>query len=427
MGSPLSIDGPGARALLDAVRFPPERALIDHLFGRFGLDVLLDHFVSSGGARELYDAVLGSQLRLDPLLAPRLCSLLDEVREKLGFDEPLEMFVTQEAQVNASAVHALGPGHPHVLSLTSALVERMDDDELRFVLGHEVAHLAWRHYRARLAPASFGLDERGAPKAPPLLMRRMESWDRLAEMSADRAGLLVVERGLTTAVSAFFKIQSGLGPEHLRFDIRAFLEQLESIQKLPRRELLARFSHPAVPIRVRALQLFGEVRAGKADGAATDATILELAKLMDYAPSEPIDVQMRDLLVAGGMLVAQAGGGEITHDEWNVLVHLLLPFSADPESEVDRVRSAEHAEEVLRESAAWLCANAGEERFDALRMLANVGAIDGSYDAEELAALRRIATLLEVPSKSAEAILYETLSDHLQMQAVRGAPIPRLG
>lgn len=417
---------PQAASPLDEIRFPPERALIDKLFARFGLEVLIGHYVGSGGARELYDAVLGSQLRLGPLFAPRLCSILDDVRRRLAFDEPLEMFVTQDAAVNASAIQSLGPSHPHVVSLTSALVERMNDDELRFVLGHEVAHLAWRHYRARLAPLAFGGDASGESKAPPLLVRRMESWDRLAEISADRAGLVVVDGRLATAVSAFFKIQSGLGPEHLRFDIQAFLAQLESIEVLERRELLAQFSHPAVPIRVRALQLFGEARSGRFSAADADRDVERITRLMDYSPSEPADMHMRDLILAGGMLVAQAGAGDVSEDEWNVLVHLLLPYSPDPEAEVERVRSAEGAEKLLRESAAWLNANAGAERFDAIRMLANVAAIDARLDDAELAMLHRIAAMLDVPRKATDEILFDVLADHVQMQAVRGAPIPRL-
>jgi hypothetical protein len=55
---------------LHRLRFAPERALHDKLFERFGLDVLIDHFVASGGVRAAYDVVVGSQLRLTPLLAP---------------------------------------------------------------------------------------------------------------------------------------------------------------------------------------------------------------------------------------------------------------------------------------------------------------------------------------------------------------------
>ena len=131
--------------VLDPIRFGPERTLIDDLFQRFGLDVLIDHFVESGGARSIYDAVLASELRLTRMIAPRLIDLLDAAREKLDFDEPLEMFVGQDPQVNAAAMHRIAEDEPHVLSLTSALVERMTDAELSFVLGHELGHLAHRH------------------------------------------------------------------------------------------------------------------------------------------------------------------------------------------------------------------------------------------------------------------------------------------
>ena len=413
-------------APLDEIRFSPERQLLDTLTERFGLEILIDHFVDSGGVRPLYDLVLGSQLRLTPVLAPRLCSLLDEVRAALAFDEPIELFVAQEASVNASAISALGPGQPHVLSLTSALVERMDDDELRFVLGHELGHLAWRHYRARLALAAFGNDALGEPKAPALLARRMESWDRLAEISADRAGLAVVGGRLEVAVSTFFKIQSGLGPEHLRFDVQAFLDQLRSLQALERRELLARFSHPATPIRVRALQLFTQAQRQGVALDSVDAQVSELARLMDYAPSEPLEVQLRETLLAGGLLVAQAGGGEIDEDEWNVLAHVLLPYSADPEREAERIETTERAQELLAEGVAWLRANAGRERFEVLRALANVAAVDGRLDPEELAVLRGIAEMLDVPRKAADTIFFEVLADHLQTKAVHGAPVPQL-
>lgn len=411
---------------LESIRFGPEEALCAKLFERFGLDVIIDHFVASGGVRAAYDVVVGSQLRLTPLLAPRLCTILDEARAALGFDEPLEMFVEQDASVNASAIHSLGPAEPHVITLTSGLVERMTDDELRFVLGHELGHLGWRHYRARLALAAFGVDPRESSKAPPLLARRLESWDRLAEISADRAGFVVIDARLETAVSAFFKMQSGLGPEHLRFDIKAFLEQLATLQKLERRELLAQFSHPATPIRVRALDLFGAARRTGRPMAEVDAEVEALARVMDYAPSEPLDIHLRDFLLSGGLLVANAGGDAIDESEWNVLAQVLLPFSADPELEVQRVATTDSAESLLAASTAWLRANAGEERFEALRIVANVAAVDGRFADTELEVLRRLATLLEIPQKAADAILYEVLADHLQTQAVRGAPVPTL-
>ena len=412
--------------VLDPIRFGPERELIGSLFERFGLEVLIAHFVESGGVRSMYDAVLASELRLTRMIAPRLVGLLDTARDKLAFDEPLEMFVGQNPQVNAAAMHRMSEDEPHVLSLTSALVERMTDEELSFVLGHELGHLAYRHYRARLADAAFGRTPSGDSKAPPLLLRRLESWDRMAEISADRAGLWAVDGNLEVAVSAFFKLQSGLGPEHLRFDIAAILDQLESLQKANRRELFAEFSHPATPIRVRALQLFGDARAGARKLDEVDAEVAEIARLMDYAPSEPLDVNAREFILAGGLLAAYTDGDiEMDDAGWNTLVQLLLPVSADPEAEVARIKNRSEAEDILQKSAGWLRENAGEERFDLLRGIAHVTAADGHLSPAERAFLKRCAELLGIPPRTADEIAFETLADHLQTQAGRGMRPPR--
>ena len=413
-------------SVLDPIRFGPERVLIGELFERFGLDVLIDHFVESGGVRSMYDAVLASELRLTRMIAPRLMGLLDAAREKLAFDEPLEMFVGQDPQVNAAAMHRMSDDEPHVLSLTSALVERMTDAELSFVLGHELGHLAYRHYRARLADAAFGRGPNGESKAPPLLLRRLESWDRMAEISADRAGFTAIDGNLEVAVSAFFKLQSGLGPEHLRFDITAILDQLESLQKASRRELFAEFSHPATPIRVRALQLFGEARSKGLDLTETDAEVATIARLMDYAPSEPLDLNAREFILAGGLLAAYTDGDiEMDDAGWNTLVQLLLPVSADPEAEVARIKNRSEAEAILQKSAEWLRDNAGAERFDLLRAIAHVTAADGHLSEAERAFLKRCAEMLGVPAHTADEIAFETLADHLQTHAGRGLRPPR--
>ncbi len=188
--------------ILTRIRFSPERELIGLLFERFGLQAVLDHYLASGKAVPHDALLLGTQLRLTPLLAPRLIALLDEVTERLGFTEPVHLFVQPSSEINAFSLHALGD-RPHAVSLNSGLVERMDDDELRFVLGHEVGHLAWRHHHGRLIPLALGEDEDGDSRVPPLLARRLESWDRLAELSADRAGFLATGEDLAHVVPAF--------------------------------------------------------------------------------------------------------------------------------------------------------------------------------------------------------------------------------
>lgn len=414
--------------LLDRIRFSPERELIDDLFVRYDLEKLIVHYESTAGP-VAHEYVLGTQLRLTPLLAPRLLGLLDEVRETIAFTEPTQLFVQAEPSVNAMAIHSQAEGMPHIVSLTSGLVEMMSDDELRFVLGHELGHLHYRHYRAGLIHLAVGEDDEGDSKLPGLLARKMESWERLAELSADRVGFAAVGGRVEPAITAFFKMASGLGPEHLRFDVNAFLAQLEDLQSLQRREVLAQFSHPVTPVRVRALQLYGEaggMSIGEEAHRAVDQAVARIARLMDHEVSEPLEVQERDFLLSAGLLAAYSDGTEITDEEWEVLVALLLPLCADPEVEIARIESVEQATELLESSAAWLRDNAGQERYTLFHQLTHLVAVDGRLQAPEQEFMLQVAEKLQIPERSARDILYETLAGYLQMAAHQGRPSFRL-
>ena len=409
--------------LLSHIRFRPEEQLLDTLFERFGLDDILEHFIASGGVGPHYEMVLSTQLRLTPLLAPRLVPLMTEVRDQLQFEEPIDLFVQPDAEINAFALHSVHEGDPHAISLTSGLVQAMSDDELRFVLGHELGHLAYRHYRARLLDVAVGEDASGDSRLPALLRRRLGSWDRLAELSADRSGFAAAHGKLEPIVSAFFKMASGLGPEHLRFDIEAFLGQLDALQKMKRKEMLSSFSHPVTPVRVRALQLFGEAEGiAASDLSVVDASVSQVARLMEFEASEPLDVNARDLLLAGGLLAAHADGEPVTQDQSELLIHLLLPLCANPELEVQAIHSADDARARFDVAAKWFRENAGEERFGIYRQLCHVVGVDGHIPEGEKIFMREVACALEIPDKAADEILYEVLSGYLQARAAQRRP-----
>lgn len=470
---------------LDFIRFEPEKALVDELFARFSLEAIVLNYEQSGEGEPARELVLSTQLRLTPLLAPRLCRLFEEVKARLLFEEPVELFVQSNSDINGFSLHSLADEKPHIVSLTSGMIERMNDDELRFVLGHELGHLHFRHHRPRLVYAALATEdeEEDLPsRIPPLLQRRMESWERLAELSADRAGFVAIGGRLEPVVSSFFKLTSGLGPEHLNFDIQAFLHQLGDLMQLKRREVLAQFSHPATPVRVRALQLYGEAGGGQLPSPAElaalepprkksrrledksiparesalqtpptapirpapvsvqpphalsavedgttpaqhltleirsriDAEVSGLAQLMDFEVTEALDIHARDFLISAGMLAVHAGDGDMSRKEHELLVQLLLPLTADPEALFERVGTEEAAEKLLKQSAAWLRANAGEERFVLFRQIAHLVAVDGVLDPEEKEFMLKLAKTVDIPAKAATKLVYEVLADYLQ-------------
>jgi uncharacterized tellurite resistance protein B-like protein len=418
-----------SEVFLDKIRFAPEQAALKATMDRFNLEPIISNFEQTGGLRSARDLVLGTDLQLSEVMSPRLFTLLNGVRSTLNFDEAVDLFVHADASINAFAIYSHG-GLPHMIILTSRLIERMTDPELTFVLGHEIGHVHFRHYRARLVEQAIGSNAEGRSRMPSLLQRRLQTWNRLAELSADRAGFAAAAHdGLGPIVSAFFKIASGLGPEHLQFDISAFLNQLEQIRRLKRKELICGFSHPVTPIRVRALQLFrdaGGAAATKDKLEVVDRGVSDLARLMEYEASEPLEIHARDFVLAGGVLAAHADGKGMSSDEHERLVEMLLPTIADPKAGIAKIVSVQQAEEALGRSARWLRENAGEERFTALHYLSIICTQDGVLEGNEESFLLRAAEMLGIQENVAKKAISDTLANGIKTRQATDTPIHKL-
>ncbi len=396
-------------SLINQARLGPERILLYDIIGRFRLEPMLVHYEEEE-LDTVREQVLGTCLKLSTGLSPRLFTLLEQVRAKLEYHEPLDLFVEADANINAYAIHAINRS-PHTVVLTSSLIERMNDDELKFVIGHEIGHIQYQHCRSKYIRSAIG----GEDNMPRLLRRKLHIWGRLAELSADRAGFIAADSNLESITSAFFKLASGLGPEHLKFDISVFLQQLAELQDLDGSTVFCGFSHPITPVRVRALQLIKNVIGNIQAWKEMDEEVIKLSKLMDLQAVGQVDKNGRDFVLAGGILVGAADDG-FSAQEQEVLVEMLLPLINDPEEEIARIKTTEQAKSLMASSAEWLKDNAGEERFTIISWLARVAAVDGVLHPKEEELLKYAAGLLGVPWRVARKQVYEILAEYLQAQ-----------
>ena len=103
-----------------------------------------------------------------------------------------ELYITQDPLVNAMA---LGADKPFIV-ITTGMVDLMDPEEIRFVIGHELGHVLSGHavYRTMLfhlinLAAEGGLVPVRLPGLRAIIWG-LEEWYRKSELSCDRAGLL---------------------------------------------------------------------------------------------------------------------------------------------------------------------------------------------------------------------------------------------
>ena len=256
--------------------------------------------------------LLATAVRLARGLAPRIDTVLERCREKLEVATEVETFVFPDPKFNAFCFR---PEHGRVMvMLSSALVESFGEGELAFIIGHELGHHVLEHHRV---PVQLLLGE----VAPPVVLQ-LYAWQRYAEISADRAGLLCAG-DLENAAGALFKLASGLKGGMVNVsarsllaqvdDMRQELEQLESADALPRSDWFA--THPFSPLRLHAAKSFAEsefVTKGGTPRERLEEQVLDLMGIMEPGYlKEKTDAaeSMRRLLFAGGVAVAAASDG----------------------------------------------------------------------------------------------------------------------
>lgn len=200
---------------------PADRAALHTLRAIPGFDDVVRKSAGFFGERGLRHLFLANAVRTGPTQHPRLHALLREACAALDVSEIPDLYVTLSPVVNATAV---GFERPFIV-VNTEVMERLSEDEQRFVLAHEVGHIASGHmvYRTVAIIVSMvgfsALPFLAGLALAPFHLALLE-WSRKAELSCDRAALLAVQ-DTTLAMRSFFKLAGGADDG----DLDAFLQQ----------------------------------------------------------------------------------------------------------------------------------------------------------------------------------------------------------
>ncbi|GGM93340.1 M48 family metallopeptidase [Streptomyces fuscichromogenes] len=249
-----------------AYEHPADRSALVALRRLSGFDTVFKALSGLLPERSLRLLFLSDSVRVSDQQFTHLNDMLRDACYILDLEKVPPMYVTQDPQPNAMCI---GLDEP-IIVVTTGLVELLDEEEMRAVVGHEVGHALSGHsvYRTILLfLTSLALKVAWIPLgnlAILAIVTALREWFRKSELSADRAGLLVGQ-DLRASMRGLMKIAGG---NHLHeMNVDAFLKQAEEYEEggdlrdsvLKILNVLPR-SHPFTTVRAAELKKWAESR-----------------------------------------------------------------------------------------------------------------------------------------------------------------------
>jgi len=220
-------------------RHPRDAKATDALKRLPGLDTLLSKIMEYGLERVYYVENIASNIRVTPTMLPKLHRSLTWACKILDVAEP-ELYVKLDPIPNAFTYGHTKP----FITLTTGLIDVMTDEELFFVIGHEVGHIKAGHVLygtmatniaavvTLLGQMTLGF---GALLGQGLVIALYE-WYRCAELTCDRAALLCVQ-DIEPARDVMMKLAGGTTRMAAEMDRDEFLRQVRAYEDVDRSNL----------------------------------------------------------------------------------------------------------------------------------------------------------------------------------------------
>ena len=192
-----------------------------------GFDRLVKKFMEVGYESLVNGENLASQVLLSDEQLPDIYHRVTRICDKLGIKDYPQVYLCMSPYPNAWTY-----GDTNVsITLTSALFDYLEDDEIDSVIAHECGHILCHHvlYNTVARFVYHGVTGLMSDLATPLRLA-ISWWDRKSELSADRVAALVC--GADTVVRTQLRLSGGPKSLTKDIDIEKFAQQAEMYEEL---------------------------------------------------------------------------------------------------------------------------------------------------------------------------------------------------
>ena len=219
----------------EAFRHPLDRQAEQSLRSLPGFDLVAGKFVEFVYERPQFVYHMGNSIQVGPRQYSSVYQMFRECVRDLDISPEPNLFVSQAPLVNA---YALGQEYPYVV-LNTGLLDLLSESELKTVIAHELGHLKCGHTlliqmalwaittASFIGQRTFGLGNLLGTG----LIYAFHEWQRKAELSADRAALLVMDE-LNPVMSSMMRLAGGSSKYAHECHLDEFARQSERYQNL---------------------------------------------------------------------------------------------------------------------------------------------------------------------------------------------------
>lgn len=242
---------------------PEDAAALQQLESIPGFPAFVKKVMAIGFEQLRYGMNMATAIRLSPTQLPELYNHLPPICEKLGIAEP-EFYLQMDPVPNAWTF-----GDTKIfITITSGLVELLNDEELDAVIAHECGHILCRHvlYHSIAQYILSGADALGVLGSLTVpIQYAILYWYRKSELSCDRCGSIIT----SPEVLARSMARLSGGPKSITNDLnmQEWIRQADQYEQIKNENLWSKAlqlsiiigqSHPFSAVRVREIYKWGE-------------------------------------------------------------------------------------------------------------------------------------------------------------------------
>lgn len=332
----------------------------------------------------------GHSFKVEEGTLSRYYNIFNEIKEALQFTEPIDFYITGDPSVNAFAIASQEEGEPNIINVNSSLIQLMSDDELRFVIGHEMGHLINKN--ATLVKLINFVFPQGS-NVPITLQYKIRLWQQLSELVADRFGYMAMPN-LNVCISAFFKMSSGLDFNKMDMKVDAFLEDNKKRLDYFRNDKGINFAtHPINPIRVEALNQFSKSVFFNEKGTSKEDLengMDELIEILLKVRNTELDSYTANFIATAGLIIANSDE-QITEHEIEQILSELSVLEIFPKTYLEEISKGDVVK-IFQESIKKLLELNPESRDGMLRYLISISLSDKDISIKEVELIFNIAS-----------------------------------